>query len=145
MPEIRTVTTLSAKRAEIERTVAAYERKLEQARKDVASIEGALVVLERREALQARPYDDLSHLFRYGELGSLCLAALSDGPLSTMAVAAKIAAAKGFDTDDKVLLKSLCYSVVGSLRSMEQRRKVKDGGSYHPSGRRKRSRFWKLP
>lgn len=143
--EIRTVTTLTAKRDEILRVIAGYETKLAQARADLAAVSAAIVVLERREAFEARPYDDLSHLFRYGELGSLCLAALSDGPLSTLAVAAKVAAAKGFDTDDKVLLKSLCYSVVASLRSMEQRRKVRDGGSFHPSGRRKRSRFWMLP
>ena len=96
-------------------------------------------------ASEATAYSDPSHLFRYGELGSLCLAALADGPLSTPAIAAKVAEAKGFDTGDKVLLKSLTLAVVMSMRGLENRQKVKDGGSYNPDGRRGRTRVWALP
>ncbi|HEX3944744.1 MAG TPA: hypothetical protein VHW69_11720 [Rhizomicrobium sp.] len=62
---------------------------------------------------------------RYAELSSLCFVALASGPLSTPALAMKVAEAKGFDTGDKVLLHSLTYSVVSSMRSMEKRLKVR--------------------
>ncbi|HEX3944745.1 MAG TPA: hypothetical protein VHW69_11725 [Rhizomicrobium sp.] len=42
--EIRTVTTLTTKREEIELTIAAYERALAQAHADLASIKAAIVV-----------------------------------------------------------------------------------------------------
>jgi len=122
--EIRTVTTLTTKREEIERTIAGYERALAQARADLASIKAAIVVFERpSEPAGIRPYMSFAHLFRYAELSSLCFAA--SGPLSTPALAMKVADAKGFDTGDKVLLHSLTYSVVSSMRSMEKRRKVR--------------------
>lgn len=124
--EIRTVTTLTKKRDEIIRVIAGYERALEQARADLAAIKAAIVVFERnREAPLARPYDDLSHLFRYGELRSLCLSALAEGPLTTPEIAAKVAVAKGFDTGDRVMLKTLGLAVVHAMRALEGRRKVR--------------------
>jgi uncharacterized protein YfcZ (UPF0381/DUF406 family) len=46
MAEIRTVTTLRAKRAEIESSIAQYERKLAQARADLASITATITIFE---------------------------------------------------------------------------------------------------
>ncbi len=127
--EIRTVTTLTYRRDEILRAIAGYERALAQARADLAAIKAAIVVFERvPDASGATPYSDVSHLFRYGELASLCLSALKRGPLSTPAIAAKVAEAKGFDTGDKVLLKRLTLSVVHAMRGMEGRRKVRRTG-----------------
>lgn len=127
--EIRTVTTLTRKRDEISRVIAGYEKALGQARADLAAIKAAIVVFERnRDAPVALAYDDLSHLFRYGELGSLCLVALAEGQKTTPELAKAVAEAKGFDTGDKVLLKSLTYSVVCSMRGMESRRKVRRVG-----------------
>jgi hypothetical protein len=68
---------------------------------------------------------NLAHLLRYAELSGLCLAALASGPLWTPALAAKVAEAKDFDRGDKVLLHSITYAVVSSMRSMEKRQKVR--------------------
>lgn len=78
--ENRTVTTLTNKRDEIIRVISRYERKLEQARADLAALKAAIVVFQKPTGTaDAYAYSDLSHLFRYGELGSLCLAALAGG------------------------------------------------------------------
>ncbi len=47
MPEIRTVTTLKYKRDEITRSIAAYEKKLNQARADLAHIIAAIRIFEQ--------------------------------------------------------------------------------------------------
>jgi|KBSMisStandDraft_5_1062788.scaffolds.fasta_scaffold831871_1 hypothetical protein len=144
--EIRTVTTLTNKRDELLRVIAGYERRLDQARADLSAIKAAIVVFDRHtEASEVTAYTDLTHLFQYGELASLCLAALSGGPLSTPAIAAKVAEAKGFDTQDKVLLKTITFRVVTTMRGLESRQKVKDGGSLKANGKRGRTRIWAIP
>jgi hypothetical protein len=125
MAEIRTVTTLTSKRDEIARSIVGYERKLAQARADLAHIIATLTIFSGAgDPGDHRPYVDLMRVFRYGEIGALSLAALANGPLSTPDIAKYVMAAKGLDTGDKVLAKTVCLSVVHSMRGMANRRKV---------------------
>src|SRR5579863_9038944 len=109
MAEIRTVTTLTAKRDEIEAAISNYEARLAQARADLAHVNAVISIFEAsgdRDATKA--YTDIHRLFQRGELTAICKAALaSQGPMNTRALVAHIIAAKGLDTDDKVLAKSV--------------------------------------
>lgn len=84
MPEIRTVTTLKHKRDEIAASIRLYEKKLEQARADLAQVTAAIRIL----SATARPQDiprcvDSYRLFKRGELWTICAAALAEEPQTT--------------------------------------------------------------
>jgi hypothetical protein len=123
MAEIRTVTTLVAKRHEIESTIAAYEKRLDQARVDLAHVNATISIFEAsgdRDAATA--YMDIHRLFQRGELIAICKAALAEhGPMDTRALAVHILKAKGFDAGDKVLAKSIAARVIHALRMQAKR------------------------
>ena len=67
MAEIRTVTTLIAKRDEIERSIANYEARLEQARADLSHVNAVISIFEAagdRDSTTA--YTDIHRLFQRG-------------------------------------------------------------------------------
>lgn len=130
MAEIRTVTTLRRKRAEIESAILNYEARLAQARADLSHITAAIAIFEAsgdREAMGA--YVDLHRLWPRGELMRLCKAALeAEGPLSTRVLAERAMTASGLDPSDKVLAKAVALRIVYAMRAQEKRGKVKDAG-----------------
>jgi hypothetical protein len=109
MAEIRTVTTLRSKRAEIIAAIANYEKKLAQARADLAQITAAIAIFEASGEIEGTPpYVDIHRCFKRGEAMTLCKEALAaHGPLNTRQLALKVMGAKGLDVGDKVLLARL--------------------------------------
>ncbi|HEY5305690.1 MAG TPA: hypothetical protein VIJ52_03350 [Pseudolabrys sp.] len=94
MAEIRTVTTLRRKREEIRRSIRDYERKLDQARSDLASIAAAIHIFEVKGGDTELPaYADIQRLFRYAEGIKLAREALADGPKTTRESAVYVAKA----------------------------------------------------
>src|ERR1700691_2740509 len=104
MAEIRTVSTLIAKREEIERAIAGYETRLEQARADLAHVNAVISIFEAagdRDSTTA--YTDIHRLFQRGELTAICKAALAEhGPMNTRALVTHILTAKGLDSGGEV-------------------------------------------
>jgi len=65
MHEIRTVTTLRSKQADIERAIAADEAKIAQARPDLAHINAAIGIFEAADSPEAvRAYADLHQIWK---------------------------------------------------------------------------------
>lgn len=141
MGEIRTVTTLKRKRAEIAASIRLYEKQLAQARSDLAHVEATMRIF----AASGRPSDiaryvDTFRLFKRGEPWAICQAALAKrGPLDTRELALAMMAAKGMDLGDTVLAKGLTNRLIHSLRMQEHRGKVSR------DGKRKGVTIWQLP
>ncbi len=140
MAEIRTVTTLSTKREEIQRVIAGYEAKLAQARADLTHITAAIKIFEATDDPDAmRAYVDTHRIWKRGELMTLCKGFLeSEGPLSTKALAERAMKASGLDATDKVLAKAVAYKIVMAMRAQHIRGRVQD------AGRVKGARVWAL-
>jgi hypothetical protein len=140
MAEIRTVTTLRNKRAEIETAIGNYETRLKQARADLAHITAAIAIFEAsgdREAMTA--YVDIHRIWKRGELMRLCRGFLeAEGPLSTRQLAERAMTASGLDASDKVLGKAVAHKIVYAMRAQHLRGKVDDGG------RVRGARIWAL-
>jgi hypothetical protein len=126
MAESQTVTILRAKREAIAAAIQNYERQLEQAKADFAHITAALAIFDQGDKPGSqRPYTSLCRAFRYGEIAALCRASLARGPLSTPDIARRVMAEKGLDAADRVLARSVGFSVLQSMRGMARRRMVK--------------------
>lgn len=140
MVEIRTVTTLRAKAEEIRASIIGYEKRLAQARADLAHVTAAITIFEASgDPKDMSRYVDLHRLFRYGEVGAICNEALAaKGELDTRQLAQHVMAVKGLDTDDKELAKSLTLRIVHALRRQERRGKI------WGAGKRKGVRVWRL-
>jgi hypothetical protein len=84
MAEIRTVTTLRAKADEIRNAIIHYERKLTQAKADMAHVIAAIAIFEASGDRDDIPkYVDVNRLFK-NEIWDVCKAALAaDGVLNT--------------------------------------------------------------
>lgn len=125
MAESQTVVILRAKREEIAAAIENYERELERARADFAHITAALAVFEAGDKPGSqRPYTHLYRAFRYGELASWCRQKLAEGPLDTPALTRHVMEQKGMDPTNRVLARSMGFSVLQSLRGMARRRVV---------------------
>jgi len=133
MAEIRTVTTLRSKRDEIVSSIRLYEKQLEQARSDLAHINAVIRVFEATGDPKDMPrYVDMHRLFKRAEKWELCKAALAkNGDLSTKDLAFHIMTAKGLDTNDAVLLTTVTYQLVQSLRMQAKRGRVQMAGKRH--------------
>jgi hypothetical protein len=139
MAEIRTVTTLQFKRDEIETAIANYEKRLAQARADLAHINAAITLFTAAgDAEAVRSYVNLNRLFRYGELPALCKAALARGPKNTREIAAYVIKAKGFGAGDKVLANAIAYRAIHALRRHRR------NGAVVSIGRNKAALIWRL-
>lgn len=141
MAEIRTVTTLSAKRDEIVSAIKHYETKLDQAKADLSHILAAIRIFE----VSGNPdsisrYMDLSRLFRHGEAWKLSKAALeANGAMTTKELASELMRVKGLAAGDKVLERGLGQKLVNSLMKQELRGKVTR------DGKRSGVVIWRLP
>ncbi len=140
MPEIRTVTTLKRKHAEIAASIKLYEKQLAQARSDLAHVEATMRIF----AASGRPSDiaryiDTYRLFKRGEPWAICQVALQTGPKDTRELSVELMKAKGMDTGDTVLAKGLTNRLIHSLRMQEGR------GRVLREGKRKGVTVWRLP
>ena len=139
MAEIRTVTTLRSKKAEILASIAQYEKRIAQARADLSHVNACIALFEATgEPGALSPYVDTHRLFARGELMRLCKDALASGPKTTKELALHVMAAKGLDTSDKVLARSMAMRLIHALR-MQWRRGLLDG-----DGKVKGARVWRL-
>lgn len=120
MAEIRTVTTLRNKAQEIVASINTYERKLAQARADLAHVTAIIRLFEASgEPIDMPRYVNLHRLFRRHEKTKLCLDALASGAeLTTREIALYIIRAKGFDEADPALAIVLVKKVVHTLRRL---------------------------
>lgn len=84
-------------------------------------------------------YVDVHRLFKRGEPVAICKAALVNGPMTTKELAQHVMTAKGLDTGDRVLAKSVTLTLVHALRMQCQRGNLTDGGKV------KGVRIWVLP
>ena len=120
--ESTTVATLTNKRDEIIAAIANYEKRLTQARADLAHINAAITIFEASGERQALPpYVDVHRLLKRGEAMTLCKAALAQGPLNTRQLALKVMEAKGLDVTDRVLAKSVAARLIQALRQQVNR------------------------
>ena len=126
-----TVTTLRIKRDELARIVAGYERRLDQARSDLAHVEATIAIFDAAAKVQ--------RLFRRGEAVAICKAALRHGPLKTQQLVLYIMQAKGLDTTDTALAQTIAKRLINTL-GQQRRRGVIVG-----AGKAKRARLWRLP
>lgn len=131
MSEIRTVTTLRHKRAEIVKTIEKYERKLNQARADLAHISAAIAIFEASGNIKGlSAYVDTHRLFKYGEVFQLAVDALKHGPVNTRDLSLAIMEAKGLDTKDRVLAKAVAARLINILRKQLLRGSIVNGGKF---------------
>lgn len=141
MAEIRTVTTLQHKAAEIEAAIIGYEQKLAQARVDLSRVRSVIDIFENNsEAVKLPPYADLHRLFRRAELFAMCKRALAEGPRTTPALAEYVMAVKGLDVTDKVLRRAIAYRVVQTMGVHERQRHVVSPGKAKGG-----IKIWSLP
>jgi hypothetical protein len=139
MADPHAISILRRKRDEIESTIAAYEAKLEEARRDLSAVIVTLRLFEPDVNPKQFPvYGEAWRRFKKGEVVRLCRAALSqESPLSTRELAERIMRAKGLDERDKVLRKAFSYRVGQVLRIAARRGEIGDGG------KRGGARAWK--
>lgn len=137
MSELNVVRTLRRKRDEIADTIAAYEKRLEAARRDPAHVNATLHLYENDDPNASRSYHDINRLFRRGEIVTICKAALAEhDPLSTRELSHHVVAAKGFNEADNELRKAIAFRIVQALSIAAKRGKVAD------VGKRKGVRVW---
>ena len=140
MSEIRTVTTLRSKRAEILASISLYEKRLAQARADLAHVTACITIFEASgEGEDVSSYVDTHRMFARGEMVRLCKEALAIGPRTTKELALHVMATKGLDTGDKVLAHAMAQRMIHALRQQWRRGQLQDGGKV--SG----ARVWALP
>lgn len=125
MAESPIVKTLKSKREEIAAAIENYERELERARADFAHVTAALAIFEAGDKPGSqRPYTHLVRGFRYGEMAAWCREKLLDGPMATPDLAKYVMERKGMDATNRILARSMAFSVLQSLRGMARRRIV---------------------
>jgi len=141
LAEIRTVTTLTSKREEIERAIVGYEARLKQARADLAHITAAIAIFDASgDHADMLAYVDIHRIWKRGGLMNLCKGFLRDeGPLCTRALAERAMKASGLDASDKVLAKAVAFKIVQAMRAQHMRGQIRD------AGKAKGARVWALP
>jgi hypothetical protein len=123
MAESLTVAALRNKRDQIERNIAAYSKKIEDARRDLAHVNATIRLFESGSTGEGS-FVDTMRLFKRGEIVALCKAALAEGPRDTRELARHVIKEKSLDENDAVLRKSVAYRIVQALRIQAKRRKI---------------------
>jgi hypothetical protein len=120
MAESTTIATLKRKRDAS--SIISYEKRLNQARADLAHINAAITIFAASGERQVLPpYVDVHRLFARGEAMTLCKAALASGPMNTRQLALHVMKAKGLDTGDRVLAKAVASRLIHALRQQAPR------------------------
>lgn len=142
MALLHVVSTLTAKRNEIETHIKALRAQLAVAERDLSSVTAVLALYELTPATELRfpAYAHLNRLFVYGEMFGLCKRALeeADKPLTTREIALAVIRAKGWDESDVMLRKAVAYRLIQSLGRAATQGRISD------AGRRKGVRVWGL-
>ncbi|MGE7414130.1 hypothetical protein [Methylobacterium tarhaniae] len=140
LPQV--VTTLRAKRDEIEAHIAELRRQLAAAERDLSSVTAVLALYDLSPASQTRfpAYAHLNRLFAYGEMFKLAKQAITGAgnSLTTREIALAIIRMKGWDDQDAQLRKAVAYRLIQSLARAARQ------GRIHDAGRRKNVRMWSL-
>jgi hypothetical protein len=140
MAEIRTVTTLTAKRSEMEAAIANYEIRLAQARADLSHVNACIAIFQASgEPNGMAPYVDTHRMFKRGEPIALCKEALASGPKTTKELALHVMSAKGLDVGDKVLAHVMASRLIHALRMQAKR------GRLSIKGKDRGAIIWGLP
>ena len=130
MAEAHIVTTLRAKREEIEGYIAELEKRVARARRDLLHVTATLRLYETGQTDDVPRYADLTRLFRPREIGRLVDAALADAgrPMSTRELALVVVRAKGWNEDDADLRKSVANRIVNMCTMRWKRRSLDSPG-----------------
>ena len=96
MADPQILTTLRRKRDEIESVIAAYEAKIEDAKRDLSAVNVTIRLFELNgEPSQFPAYIDTKRLWNRGEIAKVCRAALAtEGPRDTRELALRVIRAK---------------------------------------------------
>lgn len=139
MADPQILTTLRRKRDDIEGVIAAYQRKIEDAKRDLSAVNATLRLFELNgEPREFPAHADLGRLWKRGEIVTVCRQALhKEGPLDTRELALRVIRAKGLDEGDKVIRQTVSFRIVQALSIAAKRGKI---GS---DGKRKGVRIWK--
>jgi len=133
------IKTLTSKRDGIERTIATYQKQIEEARRDLSHVNATIRLFETGRTEEGARYVDTLRLFKRGEVWALCRSALEkEGPLDSRELAVRLIQHHGLDVEDKVLRKSLTLRVVQALRLREK------SGKARSLGRRLNVMLWEL-
>lgn len=140
LPQV--VTTLRAKRDEIETHIAELRRHLAAAELDLSSVTAVLALYDLSPATQTRfpAYAHLNRLFAYGEMFGLCKRALEEAkkPLTTREIALAVIRMKGWNEDDRMLRKAVACRLIQSLGRAVRQGRIGDAGM------RANVRIWQL-
>jgi hypothetical protein len=140
MAEPHVLSSLHRKRDEIESVIATYEKRLSEARRDLAHVNATIHLFEAGDAGDVRAWTDIHRLFRRGEIVTICKAALGqEGPLDTRELSHRVMATKGFNGEDNELRKAVAYKIVQAL-SLQRKR-----GLVASEGKRNGVRVWAQP
>jgi hypothetical protein len=113
------LTTLLAKQKDIQTYIRDLDKRLAQAKHDLAHVSATIRLFEVGDDRRQFPaYVNLKGLYRKGELTALCLEALGSLPErsgDSRQIAAYIIAKKGWDASDRALAVSVGHGVVSTL------------------------------
>lgn len=142
MALLHVVSTLTAKRNEIEAHIKALRAQLAVAERDLSSVTAVLALYELTPATELRfpAYAHLNRLYVYGEMFKLCKQALEEAgkPLTTREIALAVIRAKGWDENDVMLRKAVAYRLIQNLSRAVVQGRIGD------AGRHKGVRVWSL-
>lgn len=129
MSDPQVVVTLRRKRDQIENAIAAYEKRLLEARRDLAHVNATIQIFETStDAGPVKPYQDIHRLFKRGEIVAICKDVIArEGPQDTRELSRAVMKAKGFG-DDNELRKAIAFRIVQALRLQMKRGRIGDGG-----------------
>ena len=110
--------------------IAAFEKKIEEAKCDLAAVAATLRLFEvHGEPRQFPAYADIERLWKRGEIVKVCREALDqEGPLDTRELAVRVLRAKGLDDGDKVLRQSVTFRIVQALSLAAKRGRMATAG-----------------
>ncbi len=117
---------LKDKTHELRQAIVTYEERLERTRKELAVVTATLTIMERDggRLCDARPAA-IRNLFTRGEPLRLCKAALAAEPeMTSRALAVACLAARGFDHEDPVLVRSMVGVLSGTLKQAVRRKEM---------------------
>lgn len=130
MKNLQVTNTLTTKASEIEDYIKKLELALKQARVDLAHVKAAALLMEAPpEGTQFPLTFNIGRLYRVREIGKLIQEALvANGPMSSVDLTTYCIRAKGFDTADQHLHRSVSLRVASTMHTQERRGKVKRVG-----------------
>ena len=133
MADPHVISALREKRALAAGVIEKLERKLEQHRADLTHIDGVLRLFQPdRDPDEIKPKRTYrrTRYFARNELARLCMDALRDAPglITTDEIAARVIAAKGFETADATLRAAIRDQLLTALRAARKRGTVRQIG-----------------